>query len=315
MTFEMMTGRRPFEVENDRSSVLDPGPSPTLPPGLAPAPVAALVARMLAKNPEERPANGQVLLEALLGPPPAGRAGRLVAELRRRRVPGATMAYLAVAFVLLLLAEVVDRVMDLPRWFLPVALGLVLAGLPVNVVLAWYLDVVPDGGVRRLPRKPTPAVVASLFALALANAAWRFWPGSEPHLGKPTRVAVADLANGTQDHDLDGLSGMLSASLEHSPRLTVVSRDRMAEILAGAGLARDGRIDEPRGREAARRAGARALVMGTLRRFDEVYSIEVTVVDPESGDPLFSLEERARGKASIPGMIDRLAKGVRAQLH
>jgi eukaryotic-like serine/threonine-protein kinase len=315
MTFEMMSGRRPFAVEMDRSSVLDPGPPPALPPGLAPAPVAALLARMLAKDPDERPVNGQVLLEALLGPPPCGRAGRLVAELRRRRVPGATLAYLAVAFVLLLLAEVVGWVLDLPRWFLQVAVGLALIGLPVNVVLAWYLDVVPDGGARPLPRKPTRAVVASLMALALANAAWRFWPGSEPHLGQPIRVAVADLANGTRDHDLDGLSGMLSASLERSPRLTVVNRDRVAELLAGAGLARDGQVDEPAGREAARRAGAQALVTGTLRQFDEVYSIEMTVIDPESGDSLFSLEERVRGKASIPAMIDRLAKGVRAQLH
>jgi len=38
---------------------------------------------------------------------------------------------------------------------------------------------------------------------------------------------VADFANQTGDPELDGLSGLLSASLEQSKRLRVLTRSRM----------------------------------------------------------------------------------------
>jgi serine/threonine protein kinase len=63
--YETVSGRRPFEVERDRSSALDPGPPPALPVPV-PARLAAFVASALAKDPAARPRNGQAALEALL---------------------------------------------------------------------------------------------------------------------------------------------------------------------------------------------------------------------------------------------------------
>jgi hypothetical protein len=317
LLFEMIAGRRPFETEHDRSTVLDSGPAPALSPAQARAPVAALVASMLAKSPADRPANGQVVLERLIEiQQPSGRVARFVDELYRRRVPGATTAYLAGAFVALLVAEVVAWVLDLPRWVLNAAAMLVLVGLPVNVVLAWYFDVVPgDGASRALPRKPGSAAVGVLVALAVVGAAWRWWPRPEPAVGAPVRIAVADFANGTDDRDLEGLSGLLSTALEQSRRLAVMSRGRMVEILAGTGAGGDGRIDEARGREVARRAGIEVLVVASVHRFDDVYVMEMKALDPATGDHLFTFQERDRGKASIPGLIDRLAAQVRERLR
>jgi hypothetical protein len=317
LLFEMIAGRRPFETEHDRSTVLDAGPAPALSPAQARAPVAALVASMLAKSPGDRPANGQVVLERLIEiQQPSGRGARFLDELYRRRVPGATTAYLAGAFVALLVAEVVAWVLDLPRWVLNAAAVLVLVGLPVNVVLAWYFDVVPgDGASRALPRKPGSAAIGVLVALAVVGAAWRWWPRPEPAVGAPVRIAVADFANGTDDRDLEGLSALLSTALEQSRRLAVMSRGRMVEVLAGTGAGGDGPIDEARGREVARRAGIEVLVVASVHRFDDVYVMEMKVVDPATGEYLFTVQARDRGKASIPGLIDRLAAQVRERLR
>jgi tetratricopeptide (TPR) repeat protein len=340
---EMLAGARPFEVSRDRSTVLDPGPPPELPPGCAPGRLAALVARMLSKDPEGRPRNGQVVREAILEalattpstterhPPPAGstarigRWGQFVDELHRRRVPGASMAYLATGFLLLLAADVASWTLDLPRWVLTAASLVVLAGFPVNALVAWYVDALPIRGRgpgapgraapgRLVLRKPGTTAVAALVVLALAAAAWRWWPRADPPLGERTLVVVADCANETADPELNGLSGMLTTSLEQSRRLALLSRGRMIEILQQAGMRDVERIDEARGRKVAQLTGARAVLLPTIHRFEEVYAVEIQVLDPSTNDYLFTLKEQGR-KSSVPGMIDALSERVREGLH
>jgi hypothetical protein len=261
--FEMLAGARPFEVSHDRSTVLDPGPPPALPPGRASPALASLVARMLARDPAGRPHNGQVALEALrevrgapspggeaARPPgpvaPPGRWRRFVDELNRRRVPAASTAYLAAAFLALIATELASWALDLPRWVLSAACVLAVAGIPLNAVAAWFLDVAPDReaaatppGVpaRARPRihKPSATAVAVLVVLAAAAAAWRLWPRGESRLGERTLVVVADCVNRSGEPELDGLSGMLGSALEQSRRLSLLSRGRMLELLRQAG--------------------------------------------------------------------------------
>jgi serine/threonine protein kinase len=66
--FEMLTGRRAFEgsaVEVVRKHVREPPPSPSSFRPEVPPPVDALVLRMLAKQPADRPADGDAAAEAL----------------------------------------------------------------------------------------------------------------------------------------------------------------------------------------------------------------------------------------------------------
>jgi tetratricopeptide (TPR) repeat protein len=131
----------------------------------------------------------------------------------------------------------------------------------------------------------------------------------------PMTVAVADFANRTGEPDLDGLSGMLITSLEQSQRLSVLTRVRMVDLLRQLGRTEVESVDEALGREVALAAGARALVLATIRRFDQVYAIEVKVLDPARSEYLFTLQEEGRGKASIPAMIDALSARARERLR
>ena len=62
---EMLTGRLPYAVSEERSAVLEPGARPTLDPAL-PGDLDGLLRRALSPDPDERPRDGHAWLEELL---------------------------------------------------------------------------------------------------------------------------------------------------------------------------------------------------------------------------------------------------------
>jgi tetratricopeptide (TPR) repeat protein len=158
------------------------------------------------------------------------------------------------------------------------------------------------------------ALVGVAVALALRQRDATSTPAAGAGDARVT-IAVADFENQTGEPELGGLSGMLITSLEQSRRLSVLTRVRMLDILRQIGRENVAQVDEALGREVARNAGARALVLATIRRFDELYAIELKALDPITSEYLFTLEEKGRGKASVPGMIDRLSEETRRRLR
>ncbi len=128
-------------------------------------------------------------------------------------------------------------------------------------------------------------------------------------------VAVADFANETGERELDALSGLLITSLEQSRWLAVMTRTRMLDLARQGGNEPGTRIDEVLGREIGRRAGARALLVPAMHRFDGTYTVELRAIDPQRDAYLFTLVERATGKGSIPELIDRLGERARRELR
>jgi len=172
--------------------------------------------------------------------------------------------------------------------------------------------------VRSLARPRNAALLAIAMAVVALGpygyrvARRRLSPPPPP--GERVLVAVADFANATDDRDLESLSGLLITSLEQSRRVTALTRARMLEILRQLGHSGAEKVDEALGREVARQAGARALLVATIHRFEDLYTIDVKALDPSSATYLFSLEERGRGKSGIPGLIDRISDRTREQL-
>jgi tetratricopeptide (TPR) repeat protein len=170
---------------------------------------------------------------------------------------------------------------------------------------------------RRRPVLRAAALLGAVALLAMLAAGialrWRWQAARGPQ--ERVTVAVADFANQTGEPELDGLSGMLITSLEQSRRLSVLTRARMVDVLRQLGKANVEAVDEALGRELALGAGVRALVLATIRRFDQLYAIEVKVLDPATSEYLFTLKEEGRGKSSVPGMIDRISERARERLR
>jgi len=258
-----------------------------------------------------------------------------IAELKRRRVFRALVGWGVVAFAALQVAEPLMHALDLPDWTLKAVVAALAAGFPITSALAWVFDL-KSTGVERTPSaspgsgsERAPGLArARLVLLVLGLGVVAATPGvvyyflrspasasPEPPAGERIPVAVADFENDTGEPELDALSGLLITSLEQSRRLEVLTRSRMLDILRQMGHASIPRIDETLGREVGRRAEVRALVLATIHRFDTLYTIEMKALDPRTSAYLFTLKEDGKGKASVPGMIDRLSARAREGLR
>jgi serine/threonine protein kinase/tetratricopeptide (TPR) repeat protein len=179
-------------------------------------------------------------------------------------------------------------------------------------------DILSRTGMQLRPEKRTlrrwaiPSIAVVVIALVFAAFLVKF--GQEEAIGAQIPIAVADFINNTDEVQLDGLSGMLITSLEQSRRLSVLTRSRMFDILRQMGKEGVDRIDEPIGREICRFADLNMLVVSSIRKFDDLYSIDLKVFDMSKNAHLFTAREEGRGRASIPSMIDKLAEKTRKGL-
>lgn len=150
---------------------------------------------------------------------------------------------------------------------------------------------------------------AALFARTAQHRRAAAAPALRPVL------AVADFANETGEPEMDGLTGLLTTSLEQSTRVDVLPRTRLVDLLRAKG--EEGpidRIDEQMGREVARFARMDALLLSRLMRFGAAYVMEVRAIDPTSGGRRFSFTEQGKGKENVPELLDRVAERVRLAL-
>ncbi|MFQ5885126.1 MAG: tetratricopeptide repeat protein, partial [Thermoplasmata archaeon] len=177
-------------------------------------------------------------------------------------------------------------------------------------------EILKKTGVRAVVQKKklrwlVPAsVVAGIAALVIGYIV--FQPKAES--GERIPVAVVDFVNETKEEELDGLSGLLITSLEQSRRLSVVTRSRMFDILKQLGKGDVERIDETLGREICKQANVNALLMASVRKFGQRYTIDLKVLDPQKDEYLFTAREEGEGQENIPSMIDKLAQKTRVGL-
>lgn len=136
-----------------------------------------------------------------------------------------------------------------------------------------------------------------------------------PEAGMRIPVAVADFVNYTGERELDALSGMLITSLEQSRKLAVMSRSRMFDVLAQLGRRDVKTIDEALGREICRQTDVHALVIPSIRKFGKLYTVDLKVLDPRSGEYVFTSKAQDEGQEQIPGLIDLLSEATRKNLR
>jgi tetratricopeptide (TPR) repeat protein len=166
---------------------------------------------------------------------------------------------------------------------------------------------------RRTRRVAILGGVGLVVGLAVAGlATWRVWERQIPG-GRPT-VAVADFANETGDKDLDGISGLLTTSLEQGTQLRVLTRGRMVDVLKQLGKGTVERIDEPLAREVGRETRANALLLASIRKLGNAYVVEMRALDPLHDEYIFTVSDRATGKEAVFELVDRLGAATRRKL-
>jgi len=209
---------------------------------------------------------------------PVGGATKFWEEVKRRKVVRVVIAYLVVGWVLIQIADVTLEPLHLPDWAGTLVIWLVGLGFPIAVILAWVLDVTPEG-------------------VKVTEAAGE---GAEP---ADASIAVLPFVNMSGDPEneyfSDGLSEELLNLLARLQSLRVCSRTS-SFALKGKDL------DMP---SIARQLGVRHVLEGSVRRAGDRVRITAQFIDAVDDRHLWS-ETYDRELQDIFAVQDEIATHI-----
>jgi len=207
-----------------------------------------------------------------------GGASKFWEEVKRRKVVRVVIAYLIVGWGLIQIADVTLDPLHLPEWAGTLVIWLIGLGFPIAVILAWVLDVTPEGvKVTEAASEDTEPADASIAVLPFVNMS-----------GDPEN-----------EYFSDGLSEELLNLLARLQSLRVSSRTS-SFALKGKDL------DMP---SIARQLGVRHVLEGSVRRSGDRVRITAQFIDAVDDRHLWS-ETYDRELQDIFAVQDEIARHI-----
>jgi serine/threonine protein kinase len=169
--------------------------------------------------------------------------------------------------------------------------------------------------VPRKRRMPWMAGAAALILIAAAGAAYFFLHRHAPKLTEKDSIVLADFTNTTGDPVFDGtLRQGLSAQLEQSPFLSMISDQRISETLALMSQPKDARLTKELTREVCQRTASAATIEGSIASLGSQYVLGLNAVNCHNGDVLAHEQVPANGKEQVLKALGDAATKLREKL-
>jgi TolB-like protein len=247
-----------------------------------------------------------------------------LAELRRRKVFQVAIGYLAVAWLLVQVTATILPAFDLPVWALRFIVLLFALGFPVAVLMAWALELTPEGvklDVTASGGKSMLAIAAVLMAVALG---WFF--RGQMHPAQPVAptavvgtvspqpkvdersIAVLPLVNASNDPEQqffsDGLSENLIDTLSRFDGLKVIGRMSSFQF----------RDDKGDSAVIGAKLGAAYLLNGSVQHAGDLVRISASLVKAADGSTLWA-EHYDRPYKNLFALQDEIAQAVASALQ
>src|SRR6202167_448641 len=165
---------------------------------------------------------------------------------------------------------------------------------------------------RRMHWKVTLSAALSVAALA---AGGYFYLHRTPKLTDKDTIVLADFANSTGDAVFDDtLKTALSAQLEQSPFLNIVSDRKVRETLKLMGRPANERVTPEVAREICARTGGKAVLAGSISSLGSEYVVGLEAVACNTGDVLAKEQAEATSKEGTLKVLSQLTDPLRAKL-
>jgi TolB-like protein/tetratricopeptide (TPR) repeat protein len=202
----------------------------------------------------------------------ASKLGHLFAELKRRKVYRVGVVYAVVAFVIWQVAEIAFPALHLPEWVLTFVVVIVIIGFPIALVLAWALEVTPEG-IRRTPALE-PAVGADGEEAAEPVSA-----AAEPQAASIAVLPFTDMSpEKDQEYFCDGMAEELINALTKVKELRVAARTSSFQF--------KGKSEDVC--EIAKKLRVGSVLEGSVRRAGDRLRVTAQLVGAEDGYHLWS---------------------------
>jgi tetratricopeptide (TPR) repeat protein len=160
---------------------------------------------------------------------------------------------------------------------------------------------------------PIIAITASIVVLLMAGAF--LYVHARPKLTDKDTVVLADFANATGDPVFDGaLRHGLSAQLEQSPFLNLLSDQRIAETLSLMARPKEARLTHELAAEVCQRTASAAVLDGSIAQIGAQYLVTLKAVNCSNGEPLASTEAQASDKNHVLDALGKVASEIRSKL-
>jgi eukaryotic-like serine/threonine-protein kinase len=158
----------------------------------------------------------------------------------------------------------------------------------------------------------TVVLTLSLAALVVMGALLFRW---RHRLTGSDTLVVGDFVNSTGDAVFDGaLKQALTVQLEQSPFLNILPQTRIRETMRLMGRSPDEPVTPVVGQELCQRAGATALLWGSIASLGSQYVIGLTAAGCKTGNYLANAQVQARNKEEVLKALGQAASSLRTRL-
>jgi TolB-like protein/Flp pilus assembly protein TadD len=208
-------------------------------------------------------------------------------EVKRRKVYRVAVAYAVGAGGAIQLASAVFPAWDLPSWALRLVIVVLLIGFPISLILAWALEVTPEG-IRATPTAPsTPRrrrnIVALVAVGAIVSAAAGFFLLPRASARKMDKsIAVLPFENFSDDKEnaffADGIQDDILTNLSKISDLKVISRTSVMPY----------RGKDKNVREIGKALGVSAILEGSVRKAGNRVRVNVQLINAVNDEHIWS---------------------------
>ncbi|MDR3720518.1 MAG: protein kinase [Candidatus Acidoferrales bacterium] len=193
------------------------------------------------------------------------------------------------------------------------------SGRSASVLVASQRETAAAGAsapsAKRSPFKPVAYGIVVLVVIAAFATGGYFYLHRAPVLSDRDSVVLADFTNSTGDPVFDGtLRQGLSAQLEQSPFLNLVSDEHVALTLALMNQPKQARLTPELARDLCQRTDSAATIEGSISSLGSQYVLGLRAVNCRTGDLLAEAQATATGKEQVLNALGDAATKIRSKL-